>query len=142
MGSETPPGSRYGRIWRGLTQRLAGVLETARDQTAAAPQLLDELLRHPHAERLRVIQSRHEFRTAPLCAALLEKSYELLARDAEEAERLALLAITLLPELKAPGIGPMLLAELAARAWCLVADARRRRGIHDDAEEAFAEAAE
>lgn len=139
--ADSRQGAAYDRIWSRLSERLTKTLEMAQHQTAAAPGLLAELLARPHEKRLELAQSRKEFRSAPLLAALLERSHQLLARDAEEAERLALLAFLLLPELAEGGISSMLASELAARAWGLVGDARRRRGSLATAEEAFGEAA-
>jgi tetratricopeptide (TPR) repeat protein len=104
--------------------------------------LFDELMRHPAAQRMQVLEGREHFHTWGLLALLLEKSRDETTLDSMGAEGLAELALDLAERLDGDYYTPALLEDMKARAWGYIANARRLRADAGGAEQAFARAYE
>ncbi len=117
---------------RQLWAELAPELETAARRLAgerkAAERLVTGLLAAPHAERAARIRKDGRLRTLAVALLLLQGSLEAGAGAPEDAADRALLALTVLERLKPGEASGVLVTELQARAWALVAHACRRQG--------------
>lgn len=109
-------------------------------ERAEARALLAELAAHP-AERQRVIVENHErFQTWGLLDLLVVRGMEESARNPGQGEELAALGLHLAPHLSHPAYGAELIADLEARAWAAIGNARRVRADLAGAEAAFEKA--
>lgn len=131
-----PAFDRAERVW-------ACMWSTLGEERHAAPGLLAELLASPAPRREMLIRHQRRFHTWGVYELLVGRSHEEAAADAAAGEHLALLAIDLSQRLDAALYGGERIADLRARAWGYVGDARRLRldppGARQAFETAFAE---
>jgi tetratricopeptide (TPR) repeat protein len=113
----------------------------ARDRDRArAPKLYTELLRHPVSRQRALIQRTWRFKNYVFGEYLLEQSQLQVLDEPGRAEDLADLALRVAEQLEGSHYGPALVADLKARAWAHVGNARRVASDLRSADEAFAEA--
>ncbi len=113
----------YSGIWEALEAGRAEAVERVAAERWAAGPAIEELLELPPREREARIREEARFRTLPVAARLFERSLAVSADDLGAAESLARLGTFLLDRLD-PGREPRLLVhELRARGWALVAQA-------------------
>jgi tetratricopeptide (TPR) repeat protein len=149
IGEEAPEGwaEESGRFcYDGMLQR---VFANAREVHASlvserseAQGLLAELTGVPFERRRLLVFADPRFRSWGLCELLLAESGERRPDDPREAEDLADLAVTVAEGLEPAGVPLAVTEDLRARAWGVLADARRSRGDFSGAEKAFARAEE
>jgi tetratricopeptide (TPR) repeat protein len=105
-----------------------------------ARSLLAELGTHP-AERQRIILENNErFQTWGLLELLVARGMEESGRNPGQGEELAALAIHLAAHLSHPTYGADLIADLEARAWGAIGNARRVKADLAGSEAAFEQA--
>ena len=125
------------------TQPLLAVLERARSaldrERAEAPALCAELLALPAETALESIRQEARFQTWGLCELLLARSAG--AGETGEAGRLASLALAGAERLDPSRHAAAVVADLKARAWAALGEARRRAADLAGAEEALRAAA-
>jgi hypothetical protein len=137
----------YSEIWAGLAAGLDEMIERVTAERQAAEALLAELLAIPSGERPARIRREARYRSLSVAYLLFEASLAASATNAEEAENLALLGIFLLGQLDREQTPQLLVHELTARGWALVANACYLSGdwaavreAIEQADEALAEA--
>lgn len=140
---DTPPWEYeavFERLLRGGSLREQQVVA----EQAAAPGLLDELLRQPRALRLARVCSDERFRSLALCELLLARSRHAADHvDAAEpalALELAELALAVAERLDARLAGATLVVGTQARAWARLGETRRQAADLEGAERALATA--
>jgi tetratricopeptide (TPR) repeat protein len=112
-------------------------LQTAQEwERAEAASLLTELLEHPGGRRQWIVRNHPRFQTWGLFERLLQRGQEQSFDDPAAGEGLALLALEITDRLE--GFSEERLEDFRARAWAVVANARRVRSDLRGAEEAFA----
>lgn len=105
-----------------------------------ASELYDRLLALPEAQRVRAV-AQGELTGWVLCRRLIQESHRAAFRDGSEAVHLAYLAVRLAAGLSA-AYDPAWVADLLARAWAHLGNARRVVGELSAADEAFLRAFE
>ena len=105
-----------------------------------ASELYDRLLALPEAQRVRAV-AQGELTGWVLCRRLIRESHRAAFRDGSEAVHLAYLAVRLAAGLSA-AYDPAWVADLLARAWAHLGNARRVVGELSAADEAFLRAFE
>lgn len=107
---------------------LAGFPAQARiamqDLTRASV-LAGELLRQPPERRWLMVRNSPRYRGLGLCQRLLQASEEASWTDPGAGETLALLALRVIELSEVPAPGACLIADVKARCWSAVANARR-----------------
>lgn len=116
--------------------RAVGQIEEGRRQ--AAP-LVAELLALPADERQAALAADSRFRSFFVAFRLLERSWPM--EDAAASEALSRLAAAIAEDLDGTGPAAGVEEGLAIGSWCAVAEACRRLGRLEAAEEAFVRAA-
>ncbi len=106
-------------------------MERERDE---APGLFLELLEQPEAT---LGEGTTRFHTWGVFELLVERSLEVTIQDAAHGETLGLLALRLSDHLDTARYGAERIADLQARAWGYIGNARRMRFDFEAAEEAF-----
>lgn len=149
IGEEAPEGweEEAGRFrYEGMLER---VFANAREVHASllsergqARELLAELSEVPFERRRLLVFADPRFRSWGLCELLLAESGERRPHDPREAEDLADLAVMVAEGLEPAAVPLRVMEDLRARAWGVLADARRSRGDFKGAEQAFARAEE
>jgi tetratricopeptide (TPR) repeat protein len=109
-------------------------LERERDD---APGLFVELLEQPEEDRALFLRDSLRFQTWGLFELLVERSLESTLQDPGFGEHLGILALRLSDSLDRERYEAERIADLQARAWAFVGNARRRRFDYPAAEEAF-----
>lgn len=113
----------------------------ARDRDRArAPKLFAELMRHPVSRQRSLIQRTWRFKNYVFAEYLLDTSQSAVVDEPSRAEDLATLALSVADQLEGTHYGPALVADLKARAWAYVGNARRVQSDLRNADEAFAQA--
>lgn len=102
-----------------------------------APRLLSSLLEIPPEERPARLAADESFHTWGLVQLLLRRSREAARTDGAEASELAELALALVDHLPPEPYHPDWLADLRARTWAVVGNARRVNDELLSAEAAF-----
>src|SRR3954447_2015848 len=110
------------------------VLAKERDD---APGLFVELFEQPAEDRDLLLRDAPRFQTWGVFELLVERSLESTLQDPVFGEYLGMLALLLSDSLDRKRYGAERIADLQARAWAFVGNARRRRFDHPAAEEAF-----
>jgi len=121
---------------------LKRVRSTLDRERAAAPAFCDELLALPPAAALEGIRREDRFQTWGLCELLLAKSAELISADPNtmdpaRAGHLASLALAGAEKLDPGRHAAAVVADLKARAWAALGEARRLAADPAGAEEAL-----
>jgi hypothetical protein len=98
-------------------------LERERDE---APGLFLELLEQPAEER-ETLLGASRFHTWGVFELLVERSLEITIQDSSQGETLGTLAVRLSAHLDVVRYGAERIADLQARAWAYIGNARRRR---------------
>lgn len=112
----------------------------ARDRDRArAPKLYTELMRHPVSRQRALIQRTWRFKNYVFGEYLLEQSQQQVLDDPGRAEDLADLALRVAEQLEGSHYGPALVADLKARSWAHIGNARRVASDLRSADDAFAE---
>lgn len=110
-------------------------LEHERDE---APGLFLELLEQPAEQRETLLGAgATRFHTWGVFELLVERSLEITIQDSPQGETLGTLALRLSAHLDVARYGAQRIADLQARAWAYIGNARRRRFDFAAAEEAF-----
>jgi tetratricopeptide (TPR) repeat protein len=117
--------------------RRIHLLERERDE---APGLFAELMERTDEQREILLRNSQRFRTWGLLELAVERSLEKSIQDAEHGEELGRLALRIADLLDEARYGADQLADLRARAWAYVGNARRIRSDLQGAEEAFRQA--
>jgi len=133
-------GQVYGSAFEAAERRFQIHSRTLGAERSEAPARMDELMRQPPQRRELLLRNHPRFQTWGLLERLIEHSLDLCFSDPISAETLARLAVCLSDSLDQDFYGPGRLADLRARAWGYVGNARRIQFQLDRAEEAFAEA--
>lgn len=94
-------------------------------ERAEAPLHLEELLRHPAAQRATLVRNLKRFQTWGWCELLVSESYSRRFSDAAEGVALAELAVLAADCLDAPRYGEALVADMRGLACAHLANARR-----------------
>ncbi|HVT15166.1 MAG TPA: hypothetical protein VHQ90_03155 [Thermoanaerobaculia bacterium] len=134
-GSEDAPDRQHATTRRARDESLLAALVQGWRE---AESLVARLLSLPPAQRLRAVQQEAELHQ-PIVAELLREAAEEALGDPLRCEDLAHLALLVAKALPAHPPGTAERSRL--RAFCLVGEARRRRGDRTGAEEAFRQAA-
>ncbi len=127
-----------------LLDRLVEVRATLARERDRAPSLWLELAALPVDRRLAQVAGEPRFQTFGLCELLLEKALAGQASHASpagDAGHLASLALAAAERLDAATHAAPVAADLKARAWAEIGEARRAAGELRAAEEALGEAA-
>lgn len=125
-----------GRIWARLQEReLRAVRE--REQ---AEELLASILNDSPARRHTQVVNRRRYHTWAFCRCLQDQSIVRIFADPHDALALAELALEVAQLIPPADATPALLADLKARVWARIANARRVLGDFPGAEAALAEA--
>jgi hypothetical protein len=112
--------------------------QAAQQETAAAPCLLEDLLRHSPERREMLARNSRRFRSLALCGLLLDQgSFEAADNHPGESGRLAALCLVLIKALDAEWYGERLLDDTRSRCWSLISDSRGSTGDLQGAEEAL-----
>jgi tetratricopeptide (TPR) repeat protein len=130
----------YGRALERSAQNLLERQAAVDRERSAAGTLMAELLARPPERQRPLLRSDPRFHTWGVLEQLLERSRDLVPSASRESERLALLALAQSDHLDTAYYGPTRIADMRARAWAALAEARR---IHSDfagSEAAFAAA--
>ncbi|HEY2295360.1 MAG TPA: tetratricopeptide repeat protein [Thermoanaerobaculia bacterium] len=113
------------------------VLERERDD---APGLFVELFEQPAEDRDLLLRDSLRFQTWGVFELLVERSLEASLQDPAFGEHLGMLALRLSDHLDRERYGAERIADLRARGWAFVGNARRLRFDFQRAEEAFGQA--
>ena len=124
--------------WRRVFTRLEQRVSLINLERAAAPGLVDEILRLPREERAGHVG--HRYRTLAVCELLIERSFEEGFEDPPRSVEIAELAILLAERLDAEHYGHAVVQDLRARAWAYLGNARRISSDLLGAEQALAHA--
>lgn len=124
--------------WRRVFSRLEQRVSLISLERAAAPGLVDEILRLPREERAGHFGRR--YRTLAVCELLIERSFEEGFEDPPRSVEIAELAILLSERLDAEHYGHAVVQDLRARAWAYLGNARRISSDLLGAEQALAHA--
>jgi tetratricopeptide (TPR) repeat protein len=108
-----------------------------RQERAEAPGLLAELMAHPPARRLVLVDNAQRFHSWGLAELLLARSAKAFFDDPAAAEELARLALEVAERLDPAVHSTPLLNDLKARCWSQVGNARRLGSDHPAAAAAF-----
>jgi tetratricopeptide (TPR) repeat protein len=123
----------------GLVRKVHSSLQAER---AAAEGLLAELMAQPAGRRRTLVESDRRFRTWGFCEHLIERCQAGRYTAQLEGAELAELSVAVADGLDPSAYTPALLADLRARAWAHLGNARRVLSDLRGAEEAFARAEE
>jgi tetratricopeptide (TPR) repeat protein len=117
-----------------VAQKVAVHRDRFAEERAAAPALLEELLKHPPLRRFTLVKNRSRLRSYALVEALLARCQQAVFDMPTEAIDIARLAQELLPELDPSIYGSGPIADLNARAWGCLGHAQRAASRLSDAE--------
>jgi len=136
-----PSQDEYGRT---VDRVLAGFrprIEGAAREREAAPLLLAELLEQAPERWEALVRGGERYRSLALCGLLLERSCQEGCEAPRQGERLAAFALAIVGTLDPDWYGERVLADVRARCWMLIGNARRVDADLRSSEQAF-EAAE
>lgn len=136
------PGGDYRPILERVIARANRVGIPLRRDQALAPVLFGELLLLTEKERRRRLQEDPRFRSWALADLVLDRSFEVSFEDPEYGESLAELGLQVAAVLEKTEIGEALIADLRARGFAYMANARRMHSDLTGADEAISEARE
>lgn len=136
-GGATRPAAEYGPLVDQVVDRVLRKQGWLERQRTEAPQLLQELLRHPKERRRVLVRNSQRFRSWALCDLLLEESLKSGFHHPVEAVELAELAIEVSGQLEDATFGAAIVSDLKARSWTYLANSRRIGGEYRAASEAF-----
>jgi tetratricopeptide (TPR) repeat protein len=128
---------RYDAVFERVLPRVWETEISILNEAAAAQNLLEELLRHPHERRMLIIRNSGRFQSLALCEAILESAQGGGKANSDEALDLVDLAIVLADSLSANRYGEALIKDLQARAYGSLGSARRIRSDFVGAQEAL-----
>jgi tetratricopeptide (TPR) repeat protein len=131
-----PESTDHAESRRALSEWEAA-LQKERDD---APGFFVELLEQPSDARDLLLRDSPRFQTWGVFELLVERSLEAGIQDPAFGEHLGLLALRLSDHLDGKRYGAERIADLRARAWAFVGNARRIRFDFQGAEEAFTQA--
>lgn len=133
-----PPEPGYALVVASVLAAFRPRFQAAQQETAAAPYLLEELLRHSPERREMLARNSRRFRSLALCGLLLDYgSFEAAEQHPAKSERLANLCLVLVDALDGEWYGERLLDDTRSRCWSLVCDSRGATGDLQGAEEAL-----
>ena len=120
------------KLWRGGEQepqldlvKLQGLAEQLKNEVALAPDLLDELLKHPRARRVLLIQNLEAFQTWSFCELLLEHAFEQGLEDPKDGVEWGELGVVLANTLSTDRYAAASVNDLRARAYTILGNAQR-----------------
>lgn len=111
-----------------------------RREVASAPQLFQELMRHPQSRREVLIRNLDRYRSWGLVEHLLTQTAQMWFEEPREAILLAELALFIASQLDETNHSEGLLNDLKARCWVHLANVHRILADLNEAERGFAEA--
>lgn len=120
---------------------MSEALAVERDR-AAAEQLVDELMQHPHKRRLTLVQNSRRFQSPGLCELLAEKGFDQRFSDVQLGIDLTELAVAVGQQLTAGTSETNAARVLEGRAWAYHGNAQRVASDLRMAEKAFQEASQ
>jgi tetratricopeptide (TPR) repeat protein len=126
----------YDRALDRVFEKVRRVNSTLQCERTEAQQLLAELTRHPLERQRLLVQNSARFQTWGLCELLLSRPIETLS-EPQEGHDLAEVAVTLAESLGPEVYGAALHADMKARAWAYLGNARRLLSDLRGAELAF-----
>ncbi len=122
-----PGGAGYAAVLDRVEAGLAATAEQVAAERSRAADAVTVLLLLPPDMRRRRVRCEPQFRTLAVATLLLECAFEAVAAP-DEAENLALLALSIAARLDPTEAPSFLVGELKVHAWSLVALACRLRG--------------
>lgn len=125
---------------RAVDLALAGLrprLQAAVKERAEAPFLLSELLEHRPERWELLVRNSERFQNLPLCRLLLQRGYRDTFNAPRQGERVGLLALGMIDALDPAWYGERMLADVRARCWMVIGNARRVASDLEGAGEAF-----
>jgi tetratricopeptide (TPR) repeat protein len=136
-----PSSKAVGRAIDGVLSSFRSRIQAAARERAEAPELLASLLGQRPERRLILARNSRRFRSLALCGLLVERGHEVSLDAPGEAETIAGLALTLVDALDAGWYTAKVLADMRARCWMVIGNARRIAADLAGAEEGFRQAA-
>jgi tetratricopeptide (TPR) repeat protein len=106
-------------------------------ERTAAPDLFAELVERTGEQREILLRNSKRFRTWGLLELVAERSLEASVQNPGQGEELGRLALRIADFLNGPPYGEALVADLRARSWAYIGNARRVKSDLAGAEEAF-----
>lgn len=137
VGDGDPAGDGENEAWDRIFAKLEQRLVLIASERAAAPELLDDLLRRPAVERGSLVQTGRRFQSLALCDLLLDRSFDAGGHDSAEAIALAQLGIQIADRLDTRYYGSAVVHDMKARAWAYLGNARRIAADFGGAEQAL-----
>ncbi len=134
---EWPPEPGYPHAVAHVLAAFRPRFQSARRETAAAPGLLEDLLRHSPSRREMLARNSRRYHSLALCGLLLDQGALDAAEQPREVERLAHLCLALVETLDGEWYGDRLLDDTRSRCWSLLSDLRGTAGDLQGAEEAL-----
>lgn len=125
-----------------LRSRVSATAETVQRDRAAAPVLVEELLRQPPARQRLLVHNNSRYHTLPLAELLLDSAWERGFDEPAGAELLAELALEVVDRIDVDTFGEEMLDDVRGRAWGLRGNFRRILADLPGAKAAFAKAHE
>lgn len=130
----------YGAILDRGSHEILRRLPAFDRERAEAAALYEELVALPPERQDLLLANDRRFHSWGLLEVLLERCREESFKDAQHGERLANIALCQAGRLDDAYYGPSRVEDMKARAWGMIANARRMRSDFRGAEEAFAQA--
>lgn len=134
------PGGDYRPILERVIARAERAGIPLRRDQALAPVLFGELLLLTEQQRQQRLADEPRFRSWALADLVLDRSLEVSFEDPEYGETLADLGLAVATTLERSDIAAALIADLRARGFAYLANARRMRSDLEGADEAIAQA--
>lgn len=131
-----PPGA-YTEVTRRVAERLRSKGIELERERATAPELWNELEKHPSPRRLWMVENLSRFQTFALSEHLLDRCRTVWSESPARAEELAELALVVIYQLDPQLHGAALLNDFKAETWSCIANCRRIRSDLRSVSEAF-----
>jgi len=137
----TAPG-RYAQVFERVLPEVWEAEDALRVERTRAPELFEELERHPHERRLLLIGNSRRFRSWALCEWIVEKAFKKGFDDPAAAVELGQLSIAVAELLDPEESSAELLEDVKCRAHSILGNALRISGALAEANEHFGVAEE
>lgn len=127
----------YDRAFDRAFRRASEASSRIEAERVEAAELVPQLLRHPLARQLWIVRNSRQYARWAVCERLLEGAWGLRFDDPNRALEVAEVATAVAERIEPSHYGAPLVADLRARAWATLANARRVVSDHAGAEGAF-----
>ena len=129
--------SKYSQVFERVLPEVWKSEEALEEERSQAPQLFNELERHPHERRLLLVRNSRRFRTWGLCELLADRAFKLGFENPAAAVELGRLSVAVSDLIDPGSSSKAILQDLKCRVHSILGNALRISGLLAEATEHF-----